>query len=53
MAAPADTHERVSHPLDPLTTAELAVAVAAMRSHPEVTERVRFVTIALDEPPKR
>ena len=52
MAAPADTHERVSHPLDPLTTAELATAVAAMRSHPEVTERVRFVTIALDEPPK-
>ena len=52
MAAPADTQERVSHPLDPLTTGELATVVSAIRSHPEVNERVRFVTIALDEPPK-
>src|SRR4051812_30854923 len=53
MAAPASTEELVTHPLDPLTVAELDAAIALLRAHPDVPERVRFVTIALDEPPKR
>ena len=52
MAAPASTEELVTHPLDPLTVAELDAAIAVLRAHPDVPERVRFVTIALDEPPK-
>ncbi len=52
MASTTHTSQSVSHPLDPLTTGELAAAVAALRAHPDLPERVRFAEIALEEPPK-
>ena len=42
----------VRHPLDPLTADEIASAVAILREQRRLGPRVRFVTIALDEPPK-
>jgi primary-amine oxidase len=52
MAVPVQPAEKVTHPLDPLTAAELAAVVALLRADPSVPEPVRFVTIALDEPSK-
>ena len=52
MAVPVQTDETVTHPLDPLTATELAAVVSLLRAEPAVPDRVRFVTIALDEPSK-
>ncbi|KAK1359666.1 Amine oxidase [Heracleum sosnowskyi] len=44
-----------SHPLDPLSVAEISVAVAAVRSAgatPEVRDGMRFVEVVLSEPDK-
>src|SRR4051794_3079869 len=43
------------HPLDPLTAPEVAAAAAALQAAPgfaTLSERTRFVSIALREPPK-
>jgi primary-amine oxidase len=43
------------HPLDPLTTAEVAAVTSIVRSHgefPSLSERTRFITISLREPLK-
>lgn len=41
-----------AHPLEPLTAAEVAEAVAGARRDGRLTERFRFVTVGLNEPPK-
>jgi len=40
------------HPLDPLSAAEIAAAVAIARREQELDERVRFVSVMLHEPSK-
>ena len=40
------------HPLDPLSAAEFRQVAAALRRDSGVTERYRFASIALEEPPK-
>lgn len=40
------------HPLDPLTTAEIEVAVNLVRSHKAYHDRARFISINLEEPDK-
>ena len=52
MAVPVQTARTVTHPLDPLTATELAAVVSRCAPQPAVPDRVRFVTIALDEPSK-
>jgi primary-amine oxidase len=42
----------MAHPLDPLTADEIRVAAAVLRRDRGVTDRWRFATIALNEPPK-
>eukprot|EP00249_Psilotum_nudum_P012903 c24037_g1_i1 orf=554-2908(+) len=49
------TRARTSHPLDPLSPAEIAVAIANVRaagSTPEVRDGMRFIEIVLCEPEK-
>ncbi|KAJ4843438.1 hypothetical protein Tsubulata_030453 [Turnera subulata] len=49
------TRAQTSHPLDPLTGAEIAVAVATVRAAgatPEVRDSMRFVEVVLLEPEK-
>jgi primary-amine oxidase len=41
-----------AHPLEPLTPAEIAAAVAVIRQDGRRTARFRFVTVSLNEPPK-
>lgn len=43
---------RATHPLDPLTTAEIDVALAAIRAREGDDPRLRFVSVELREPPK-
>ncbi len=50
--ASARTASEVRHPLEPLTLDELARAVAVVRGEDRLTERARFPTVALHEPPK-
>lgn len=40
------------HPLDPLTAEEIRAAVALLRAEQGLGPGVRFVTVALREPPK-
>jgi primary-amine oxidase len=40
------------HPLDPLTKAEIEKAVRLLRAAPGFAPQMRFVTVALHEPPK-
>jgi primary-amine oxidase len=40
------------HPLDPLTAAEITAAIAIARQDPRLGARVRFTTVALEEPTK-
>ncbi len=42
----------LKHPLEPLSVDEIAAAVEIVRSQRQLGERMRFVTIALHEPPK-
>ncbi len=42
----------VSHPLDPLSSEEIATASATLISQQQLGPRVRFETIVLQEPPK-
>lgn len=42
----------VTHPLEPLTAAEVKLAVAVLRDAGKVTPTTRFVSVALKEPPK-
>ncbi len=42
----------VSHPLEPLTAEEIAAAVTIVRSERNLSERVRFASVRLHEPPK-
>ena len=44
--------ERVDHPLDPLTPAEIRAAVAIARSELRLPETSRFAAVRLFEPPK-
>ena len=48
----AATPRAVSHPLDPLTSEEIAGAAAILRAQRRLGPRVRFETIVLQEPPK-
>lgn len=41
-----------SHPLDPLTAAEIATAVRLVRAHPDLQGDILFPTVALHEPSK-
>ena len=41
-----------SHPLDPLTSDEITLAVAILRDERGLDERTRFETVTLNEPPK-
>ena len=43
----------VSHPLDPLTAEEIAVASSILRSERQLRGRVRFETVVLYEPDKK
>ena len=40
------------HPLDPLVSEEIEEAVRILRSQRELTEGIRFESVALREPPK-
>jgi primary-amine oxidase len=42
----------VTHPLDPLTAEEIRAAVEIVRAQGRLTDRARFPTVALREPPK-
>jgi len=42
----------VRHPLEPLSAAEVAIAVQALRDAGKVTPTTRFVSVMLKEPPK-
>ncbi len=48
----AETAQASSHPLDPLTAAELSQVVATIRSHFDWGDDLRVETIDLDEPAK-
>ena len=41
-----------THPLEPLSEAEIRITAEAVRAHPEFTPAVRFVYVELAEPPK-
>jgi primary-amine oxidase len=51
-ATAADPHTTTAHPLDPLSAAELARAVATMRSDGVVADGVRVISVDLREPDK-
>lgn len=42
----------VQHPLEPLTTEEIAAAIAIIRAERNLAETTRFPTVVLNEPPK-
>ena len=44
--------ESISHPLEPLTAEEIKVAVATVKQAQSLSDRVRFMSVALQEPPK-
>ena len=46
------SHTAGSHPLDPLTAAEIEAAVAILLAQRSLGERVRYESIVLNEPPK-
>ncbi len=57
----ADTYEKIKsgtsatsvlHPLEPLTAEEITAAVQIVKTERDLGERVRFASIALNEPPK-
>ncbi|CAN5351676.1 primary-amine oxidase [soil metagenome] len=48
-----DTSIGTAHPLDPLTADEVGRVAAMLRADRELGSTVRFVSIALHEPPKR
>ena len=50
IAAPAK--RRPTHPLEPLTAAEVAAAVHILKDAGKVTPTTRFVSVSLKEPPK-
>ena len=52
LRAPSDSSERVDHPLDPLTPAEIRAAAATARRELALPETARFAAIRLLEPPK-
>src|SRR5579859_3638387 len=52
MAIAVSSAVGVVHPLEPLTVEELAAAADIVRTQKGLGPRVRFVTIALNEPPK-
>lgn len=45
-------HQRSSHPLEPLTAAEVSRVVKLLTEHGKVTPTTRFVSVSLKEPPK-
>jgi primary-amine oxidase len=47
-----DTTTPLRHPLEPLSVAELERAVALVRGEGRLSDRARFPTVALHEPPK-
>ena len=49
---PVQTSVGVRHPLEPLSVDEIASVVDILRRERQVGERVRFVSISLNEPPK-
>ena len=53
MAITAGQPARVAHPLEPLMADEVAAAVAILRAECRLGERVRFMSVALHEPPKQ
>ena len=42
----------ITHPLEPLTAAEVQLAVSLLKDHGKVTPTTRFVSVSLKEPPK-
>lgn len=48
-----DTGIGTAHPLEPLTAEEVGRVSALLRSQRDLEASVRFVSIALHEPPKR
>src|SRR5690242_9825605 len=57
----ADTYQTIAtgssptvvlHPLEPLTAEEVAAAVSIVRTERHLSERVRFASVRLNEPPK-
>ena len=52
MAVTKDSTAVGSHPLDPLSEAEIAAATRLVREEHDVDERHRFVTVTLQEPSK-
>lgn len=44
--------DKFLHPLEPLTTEEIAASVAIIRNEVKSTKHLRFATVALKEPPK-
>jgi primary-amine oxidase len=49
----SDVRTTVNHPLEPLSAAEIDQVSAILREQRSLDARVRFVSIALHEPPKR
>jgi primary-amine oxidase len=41
-----------AHPLEPLSAAEIVAAIAVLKAEKALGDRVRFISIALHEPPK-
>jgi primary-amine oxidase len=52
MSQPLNDHTAATHPLDPLSGAEIEKAAAVIKASEHATETLRFVMISLEEPPK-
>ena len=55
LSEPTQVHSSplsILHPLEPLTPEEIAHAVQIVRTERHLSERVRFVSVNLNEPPK-
>jgi primary-amine oxidase len=47
-----DAATQIRHPLDPLSSEEIAAAIAVVRCYPEIGKDVRFISVNLVEPSK-
>src|SRR5215469_13915227 len=52
MSQPLNDHTATTHPLDPLSGAEIEKAAAVIKASEHATGTLRFVMISLQEPPK-
>ncbi|PLR81454.1 tyramine oxidase [Bacillus canaveralius] len=52
MASITDKGKKITHPLEPLTVEEIALATATLKKEKDLNNSYRFVSVTLHEPPK-